>query len=115
MNQDKIIVADDQLIHLEMFKDNMQKLKLHKNCIFTNNGREAIEVAKHVIVTRLTKTLEVASKDVRTAIRPISIMILDLQMPHKNGIEVIRWVVDCCENLTLQHEHLKIEPPIFVI
>lgn len=78
MNQDKIIVADDQLIHLEMFKDNMLKLQLHKKCIFTNNGRESIEVAKTVILKKFSNTLLEADKNVVTTIRPIAIMILDL-------------------------------------
>ena len=58
----------------------MEKLNLLKYTDFTYNGQEAIEKAKNEIDVGLFKAGS------NKKIKPISLMLLDFQMPIKNGI-----------------------------
>jgi CheY-like chemotaxis protein len=65
----------------------MSELNQLEKCDFCNNGEEAIERAKRLIVDALSKYDDAIEKPF--SIRPISLLLLDFQMPKKNGIEVI--------------------------
>lgn len=41
-------------------------------------------------------------------------MLLDMQMPKKNGIEVVKWVEQHCKDLQLINSFVTVQPPLFV-
>ena len=79
----KIIVAEDELINVQVLKQQIYGLGLIEQTNFSVNGVEAIGCA--------TKTLLDAIKNIRDEkeIRPITLMLLDFNMPLKNGITVL--------------------------
>jgi YesN/AraC family two-component response regulator len=48
-------------------------------------------------------------------VKPIDLMILDIQMPHKNGIQVIEAVQGYINRKSFDTENLKFVLPEFVI
>ena len=76
----RIIVAEDQHINLDILKTYMETLGILENCDFCVNGQIAIDRAKSLI--------DEASErgDLN---RPICLMLLDMQMPKKNGQQVV--------------------------
>ncbi len=73
-----IVVAEDLLINLEVFKRQITEVGLIDRCSFCTNGQETIDVAKKIVEAAVAFALE-------PTIRPITVMILDFQMPLKNG------------------------------
>ena len=63
----------------------MRELQVHDQCTYCIDGQEVVDRAKRVIeeVTSYHKTD--GGGDLIT-IRPIDFMLLDFQMPKKNGI-----------------------------
>ena len=77
-----IVVADDQAINLEALKISLKAVELFVGSEFYINGQQVIDRVKVVV----EDTLRDAK---RFPVRPISALILDFQMPHKNGLEVV--------------------------
>lgn len=65
-------------INVEVIKNNIEKLGLLYQTDFVINGQQAIDKTK--------KLLDDALKSESKNIKPISLMLLDFQMPLKNGI-----------------------------
>lgn len=85
----KILVADDQLINLEVVKAQLSELNLIDQCEFFLNGLDVYEAALTI--------LEKAHKQSPTSVyiqvvQPISFMLLDSQMPKLLGINVVEKV-----------------------
>ncbi len=70
-----ILVADDQYMNLEALKINLQEINKIKKAEFYVNGQEIID-----------RVLEVLTTETTTLLRPIQALLLDFQMPVKNGI-----------------------------
>jgi response regulator RpfG family c-di-GMP phosphodiesterase len=81
---------------------------LHK-CVWSTDGLETIHIAKDIIDSKFST---VANSLTKVSIRPISLMLLDLQMPKKNGIEVVKWVEWYCKEL--RKNLVTVQPPLFV-
>lgn len=92
-----IIVAEDQLINIEVLKTHMSELGVQQITSFCINGQEAIDTAKRI----LEQTLVDFEGHVRK-LRPISFMLLDFQMPLKNGIQVLQEVLEIFNRAQLE-------------
>ncbi len=77
----KILVSDDRLLNIELVKENFKQLELINRSQFFIDGVSLLETAKQI--------LSEATVD-RNHNQPIQAIILDYQMPHKNGIDVIK-------------------------
>jgi CheY-like chemotaxis protein len=98
----RIIVAEDQHINVEVLRSYLGDLNIHSECDFCIDGQLAIDCAKSLI--------DKACDENET--RPICLMLLDLQMPNKNGIQV---VTEVREYFKLRvGEGFKLEEPEFV-
>jgi CheY-like chemotaxis protein len=62
-----IIVAEDQLINLQVIKNQISTLKLTSKTTFCTNGQDAIDAVRRVLEDEARTLLQ----------RPISIMLLD--------------------------------------
>ena len=76
----KIIVADDQLINLEVVKGYTQIMGLFDLIEFCIDGQKAIDIAKKELDNALINLEQ------GLTIKPVVLMLLDFQMPLKNGI-----------------------------
>jgi CheY-like chemotaxis protein len=54
----KIIVAEDQLINMEVIKDLFEQINLARQCQFCYNGKETVECANKLIEDVLTSENE---------------------------------------------------------
>lgn len=79
---DRIIVADDQALNIETISRLLEKHDVLEYTSFATNGQEAIDCAKAVIQKAIKGRFA-------GRVKPISMMLLDLQMPIKNGIRVV--------------------------
>lgn len=82
------MAADDQLINLEVLKRQLTDLGLHEKCTYCIDGQQIIEKSKGV----LEEAIAVAQTGQK--VKPIDFMLLDFQMPKKNGIQVVMEVRD---------------------
>ena len=78
-----IIVAEDQKINLEALQMNINNLGIDSKIEYCIDGRETLQVALEILE-------EALSAPPSGRVRPISLMLLDLQMPFKTGIEVVK-------------------------
>lgn len=74
------MAADDQLINLEVLKTQLIEIGLHSKCTYCIDGQVVIDEVKRILEEDI---LETSEGDV---IRPIDFMLLDFQMPKKNGL-----------------------------
>jgi CheY-like chemotaxis protein len=81
----KIIVAEDFPIVMNVIKNQIAELGMTEQCSFCYDGEEAINIASNVIKAAIYEKPTTAAAE----IRPIDLMILDFQMPRKNGLDVI--------------------------
>jgi len=66
-NLEGIIVAEDQLINLQVIKNQISTLKLTSKTTFCTNGQDAIDAVRKVLEDEAKTLLQ----------RPISIILLD--------------------------------------
>jgi CheY-like chemotaxis protein len=71
------------VINITVTKQIMSQIDFIDNCSFVMNGHEAINKIKSVVTAALLN-ITLPGK-----IRPIALALLDLQMPNKNGMQVI--------------------------
>jgi len=69
---------------MKVLKNQLAEVSLSDRTHFCVNGDEAINCVKQAVTEALNKL-----GDEKT-IRPITLMLLDFQMPGKNGIEVLK-------------------------
>ena len=68
-----------------MLRNSFKELDLEKNCEYCINGQQSIDSATSLI----HREMEIALKCEKRSVKPIDIMILDYQMPGKNGDQVV--------------------------
>jgi CheY-like chemotaxis protein len=78
----KIIVADDICTHIEIIKSKMKEMNMEDYAEYYNNGQAVIDRVKQLTEESL-KNAELFP------ICPVSILLLDFQMPLKNGLETV--------------------------
>jgi CheY-like chemotaxis protein len=96
-------VADDAYINLELIKINLAEVGVNENVTYCSDGSIAIAAALDFLRAGLNEWHD-------RPIRPITLMLLDFQMPMKTGLQVIEQVRNFCE----AHQD-KIISPKFVI
>ena len=94
-----IIVAEDQKVNLDALQMNINAIGLDKKCEYCIDGRETLEVAKQILEEALLKPSD-------ERVRPIAMMLLDLQMPYKSGIEVVKEI----QKFYAKHKDRLVEP-----
>jgi len=70
----KVLVADDQRINLEAMKMNLKEVGFIEGTEYFVNGQEVIDRVKEIFETRIK------------SISPVDALLLDFQMPIKNGL-----------------------------
>ena len=98
----RIIVAEDLNINLEILTFFMNELGIREYCDFCTNGQLAIDKVKSLV----DNALETGETD-----RPICLMLLDMEMPQKNGMQVVDEVREYYQLQCLRRE---LKEPEFV-
>ena len=62
---------------------NINALGIGSKCEYCFDGRETLKVVYDI----LNEALEVPFDE---RVRPIAMMVLDLQMPYKNGVQIVQ-------------------------
>ena len=101
---DKIIIADDQHINIEVLQQHFESLDVLERCEFFYNGQVTIDRT-----IELVRDAIAYCPDGSTKLRPIAIMLLDFQMPTKNGIEVVNEVRALFKATNENLEHMRPE------
>ena len=83
----RIVAADDQLINIEALKSHIEALGLVDTCDFCIDGQKTISKVQLILDDAI------AARDMNSYIlQPLDFLLLDFQMPRKNGIQVIHEV-----------------------
>lgn len=69
-------MADDLRINIEALKINLADMNLLPISKFYQNGQEVIDAVTEVLATTTQK-------------KPLLALLLDFQMPRKNGLQVV--------------------------
>lgn len=79
----KIVVADDQAINLEILKMHLRRLDVAEHqVVFCRDGRQCVEASAALCEVALRA-------GPGGPVQPIQVVLLDFQMPFKNGLEVV--------------------------
>jgi CheY-like chemotaxis protein len=76
------------LINIEVLKNHFVELGLAEVSEFCINGQDTIDAAKKAIDQAIEGRVD------QPSISPIDFMLLDFQMPRKNGFQVLKEVKD---------------------
>lgn len=85
-NAPKIVVADDQQINLEAIKANLMEIGAHSNTEYFCNGQLVIDYVKDFVEKAIS------GKKLEAVTRPVHALLLDFQMPQKNGLQTVQEV-----------------------
>jgi CheY-like chemotaxis protein len=97
------------LINIEVLKSQLTEIGVIEKCTFCHDGQSVIEKTKSLLDVYIENC-----KAGKPAL-PVAFMLLDFQMPKKNGIQVIdeiRLYFKNCQKLNLD---IKIDEPTYVI
>jgi len=89
---------------MEILESYMDELGIREYCDFCTDGQLAIDSAKRLV----DDALDTGETD-----RPICLMLLDMQMPQKNGMQVVEEVREYYQLQSLRRE-LKVPEFVFV-
>ena len=91
-SSDKIVVyADDQFINRKLIKVHFQQLNRKESLVDFTNGQE--------VVSYFQKTLTQLDAGKKKVIQPVSLVLLDINMPILNGHETLKKVKQLFEDL----------------
>ena len=71
-----------------MLKRQLADLGLHEKCTYCIDGQQVIDKTKRILEDAITIS------NTGQSVKPIDFMLLDFQMPKKNGIQVVTEVRD---------------------
>jgi CheY-like chemotaxis protein len=91
---------------MTVIKSQLTELGVYSKSEFCYNGEEAIKLTLDII----TKAVETADQE---SIHPVCLMLLDFQMPRKNGIQVVE-AVRAFVQLMNSKQSVIVHEPIFV-
>ena len=84
VSYERILVADDSALNLNVTKSILIEMGVIELCSFVMNGQEVIDEATIVVLTALDHYTKRGIT--KLELRPITAILLDLQMPLKNGL-----------------------------
>ena len=90
-----IIVADDQFVVRQMFQAFFDEIVLSDRILFCKNGQEVVELVKGFLKQLTTSD---PTLDTQTKVRPVSLILMDINMPFKSGLEAKKEVCELYEN-----------------
>lgn len=93
-----IVVAEDHLVNLQLLKKHLDYPELLDKCTFHTNGQDAIDRVSAILNGKQSSHAQ-----------PISLVILDFQMPLKTGIQVMKEVREMYKNVKGE-----LRPPVFI-
>jgi len=81
-----------------VLKNQLSEIGLHEKCTYCKNGQEVIDRAKAIVdeATKLAEPDEI--------IKPIDFILLDHQMPKKNGIQAFQELTEFYKHLNLTQD-----------
>lgn len=97
----EILFVDDSAMNLQVAKNLIQDLNLTAHARFFVNGQE--------IIDHVRKTLQSSQEP-----RPIGLMVLDMQMPIKNGLQVVQEVKAMYNGLKVRGQRADLQEPLIV-
>ena len=80
----RVIAADDQILNIQVLKNYFADLDLIKTVQYAFNGQQAIDLFKAAFLSGLSPQATLGG-----VYKPVNLLILDFQMPNKNGIQVV--------------------------
>ena len=80
----RIVVADDQLINIEVLRQHIDELGMSDTCDYCINGQQTIDTVKSLVNSAIENRIITA-----LFIQPVDLLLLDFQMPQKNGLQVV--------------------------
>ena len=86
----KVIYADDQFINQMLVKQHFQTMDIADKLITMNDGKDVVEYFEKYLT-------EIKSNDQVTPLQPVSLLLLDINMPILNGIDTLRAVKEIFE------------------
>ena len=111
--KDKIFIADDQHINIEVLKEHFDHFELQPNCEFFFDGQQITNRTQECVKDAVCY----ASADTKE-LRPIALILLDFQMPNKTGLQAVTEIKKfyAATNLELEIKgtELKVIEPLFV-
>ena len=90
-----IIVADDQFVIRQCLEVYFDDVVLSDRILFCKNGQEVVELVKGFLKQLTTSD---PTLDTQTKVRPISLILMDINMPFKSGLEAKKEVCELYEN-----------------
>jgi CheY-like chemotaxis protein len=107
----KILIAEDQLINVEVLKQNLRELNLLDGCHFAFNGEDAVKQA----IKTIEAQFNFESQWREGTIQPLSLCLFDFQMPKMNGLEAIKKIRFFVNHLNAGESGLRVKPPLFIL
>lgn len=76
-HKQKIIIAEDQPINIQVIKYQLESFNIISSCEFCFNGEEVIELAKEIYDEAIEHVSGASDPTSKVEIAPISLMLLD--------------------------------------
>ena len=77
-------MADDKHLEIQTIKMSLETINELQNSEFFINGQEVIDRVRDIVAQ-----IQSERKTLTEPIQPLEVLLLDFQMPYKNGIEVV--------------------------
>ena len=90
-----IIVADDQFVVRQILQVYFHEVGLSKRVLFCKNGSEVVELVRGFLKQLKASDLQ---PDTKIKARPVSLILMDINMPFKSGLEAKKEVCELYEN-----------------
>lgn len=84
-----MVFADDQLVNREAIRIKMEHLGINDRVSIFSDGQETVQHIERVVNSIEFNCLDLDSINASdTAVQPISLLLLDINMPMLNGFQV---------------------------
>ena len=87
--------ADDQFVVRQIMQVFFDEIGVLDRVVFCKNGEEVVEYFQRFFDEIQTET---AQLDIQMCARPITLLLMDINMPFKSGLEAKKEVCEMFEN-----------------